>query len=45
MLLQNIPIEDQDVDTLTKEFLRIKLKFHRYKVGVVGKSILAKREC
>ena len=45
MLLQYIPIEEQDVEIFTKDFSRGKFEFHRCRIGVVDNPFLAEREC
>jgi len=45
MLLQHIPIEEQDADILRKALSRGKLEFHRCRIGVVKNPSLTKREC
>ena len=45
MLLQYIPMEDQDVDILTKAVDRRKFEYHRGRIGVKDNSYLVEREC
>jgi hypothetical protein len=45
MLLQYIPMEDQDADILTKVLTRSKFKYHRDKIGVKDNPFLVEREC
>jgi len=44
MLLQYIPIEEEDVDILRKALSRGKFEFHRFRIGVVDNLFLAERE-
>jgi hypothetical protein len=45
MLLQYIPMEDQDADILTKALTRRKFEYHRDKIGVKDNPFLVEREC
>jgi hypothetical protein len=45
MLLQYIPMEDQDADILTKALTRRKFKYHRDRIGVKDNPFLFEREC
>jgi len=45
MLLEYIPIEDQDDKILTKALSRCKFKFHRDNIGVDDNPFLVEREC
>ncbi len=45
ILLEYIPIEEQDVDILTQALSRGKFKFHRGKIGVSDNPFLVEREC
>ena len=45
MLLSYIPVEDQDVDILTKALTRRKFKYHRDRIRVVDNPYLVEREC
>ena len=45
MLLQHIPMEDQDVDILTKALAKRKFKYHRGRIGVADNPFLVEREC
>ena len=45
MLLNYIPMEEKDVDILTKALSRCKFEFHREKIGVVDNPFLVEREC
>ena len=45
MSLDDIPIEERDVDILTKALSRRKFKFHRGKIGVADNPFLIEREC
>ena len=45
MLLQYIPMEDQDVDILTKALTRRKFEYHRGRIGVVDNPFLLERDC
>ena len=45
MLLEYIPIEEQDVDILTKEFSKWKFNFHIGRIGVVYNPFFVEREC
>ena len=45
MLLEYIPMEEQDVDILKKEILRCKFDFHGDGIGVVDNLFLVEREC
>ena len=45
MLLQYIPMEDQDVDILMKVLSRRKLEYDRGKIGVKDNPYLVEREC
>jgi hypothetical protein len=45
MLLQYIPMEDQDVDILTKVLTRRKSEYQRDRIGVKDNPFLVEREC
>ena len=45
MLLQYIPIQDQDVDILTKALTRRKFEYPRGRIGVKDNPYLVEREC
>ena len=45
MLLQYIPMKDQDVDILKKALTRRKFEYHRGKIGVKDNPYLVEREC
>jgi hypothetical protein len=45
MLLQYIPMEDQDADILTKALTRRKFEYHRDRIGVKDNPFLVEREC
>jgi len=45
MLLDYIPIEEQDANILTKALPRCKFEFHRDRITVVDNSFLVEREC
>jgi hypothetical protein len=45
MLLQYIPMEDQDADILMKALTRRKFKYHRDRIGVKDNPFLVEREC
>jgi hypothetical protein len=45
MFLQCIPIEDQDVDILTKALTKRKFEYHRDIIGVKDNPFLVEREC
>eukprot|EP00253_Pinus_taeda_P032895 PITA_32895 len=45
MLLSYIPMEDQDVDILTKVLTRRKFKYHRGRIGVANNPYIFEREC
>ena len=45
MLLQYIPMEDQDADILTKVLTRSKFEYHRDRIGVKDNPFLVEREC
>jgi len=45
MLLGYTPMEEKDVDVLTKVVSRCKFKFHRDRIGVVDNPFLVDREC
>ena len=45
MLIQYIPIEDQDVDIHTKVLTRSKFEYHRRRIGVKDNHYLGEREC
>ena len=45
MLLQYIPMEDQDADILTKVLAKTKFEYHRDRIGVVDNPFLFEREC
>ena len=44
MLLEYIPIKEQDVDILTKALSRGKFEFHRGKIRVSDNPFLSERE-
>ena len=44
MLLDYIPMEEQDVDILIKAFSRCKFEFHRDRIGVVDNPFLLERD-
>ena len=44
MLLQNIPMEDQDADILMKVLTRRKFGYHRERIGVKDNPFLVERE-
>ena len=44
MLLEYIPVEEQDAEILTKALSRGKSEFHRGKIGVSDNPFLAERE-
>ena len=45
MLLQYIPMEDQEVDILMKALTRRKFKYHRDRIGVKDNPFPVEREC
>ena len=45
MLLSYIPMEDQDVDILTKALTRSKFEYHRGRIGIADNPYLVEREC
>ena len=45
MLLQYIPMKDQDADIMTKMLTRRKFEYHRDKIGVKENPYLVEREC
>ena len=45
MLLQYIPMEDQDAYILTKALGKRKFEYHRGKIRVKGNPYLVEREC
>jgi len=45
MSLENIPMEEQDADILTKALSRCKFKFHRDRVGVADNTFFIERGC
>ena len=45
MLLQYIPMEDQDVDILTKALSRRKFEYHRGRIRVADNPFLVESEC
>jgi hypothetical protein len=45
MLLQYIPMEDQDADILTKVLTKSKFEYHRDRIGVKDNPFLVEREC
>ena len=45
MLLQYIPMEDQDADILTKALTRRKFEYDRGGIGVKDNPYLVEREC
>ena len=45
MLLQYIPMKDQDVDILTKALTRRKFEYHRHRIRVKDNPFLVEREC
>jgi len=45
MLLEYIPIEEQDANILTKNFLRWKFEFQRGTIEVENNPFFAKSEC
>jgi hypothetical protein len=45
MLLQYIPMEDQDANILTKVLTRSKFEYHRDKIGLKDNPFLVEREC
>ena len=45
MLLEYIPMEEQDADILTKALPTCELEFHKDKIGVVDNPFLVQREC
>jgi len=45
MLLLYVSTEEQDVDILTKAFLKCKFEFHRDMIAVTNNPFLVEREC
>ena len=45
MLLEYIPIEEEDANILTNALSRGKLQFHRGRIGVSHNPFLVEREC
>ena len=45
MLLQYIPMEDQDAYILTKEIAKRKFEYHRGRIRVADNPFLVEREC
>ena len=45
MLLQYIPLEDQDADIMMKMFTRSKFEYHRDRIRVKDNPFLFEREC
>ena len=45
MLLQYIPMEDQDADILTKALTKSKFEYHRCRIGVKDNPYLVESEC
>ena len=45
MLSEYIPMEEKDVDILTKALSSCKCEFHRDKIGVADNPFLINREC
>ena len=45
MLLQYIPMEDQDADILTKALTKIKFEYHTDRIEVKDNPFLVEREC
>ena len=45
MLLQYIPMEDQDADILMKVLTRRKFEYHRGRIEVKDNTFLFEREC
>ena len=45
MLLQYIPMEDQDADILMKALTRRKFEYHRGRIGVAYNPYLVESEC
>ena len=45
MLLQYIPMEDQDAGILTKALTRSEFEYHRDRIGVKDNPFLVEREC
>jgi len=45
MLLEYIPMEEQDADILTKALSRCKFEFHRDRIRVADNPFLVEREC
>ena len=45
MLLQYIPMEDQDVDILTKALTRRKFEYNRDRIGVKDNPYIIERDC
>ena len=45
MLLEYIPMEQQDVDILKIALRRCKFEFHRDRIGIADNPFLVDREC
>jgi len=45
ILLEYIPMEEQDADILTKALSRCKFEFHRDKIKVADNPFFVEREC
>ncbi len=45
LLLDYIPMEEQDVEILTKALLRCKFKFYGDRIGVIDNPFLVERDC
>ena len=45
MLLQYIPVEDQNADIMMKALTRSKFEYHRDRIGVKDSTFLVEREC
>ena len=45
MMLQYIPMEDQDADILTKVLTKRKLEYHKDMIGVKDNPFIVEREC
>ena len=45
MLLQFIPMKDQDVDILTKALAKRKFEYRKGRIGVADNPFLVEREC
>jgi hypothetical protein len=45
ILLQYIPMEDQDADILTKVLTKRKFEYHRDRIGLKDNPFLVEREC